>query len=80
MIYNFPNNTRIKIFLLVWFAPIFGFMCKACHKFLANAKEQKEHIKDQGHSAAVAKFKKSVSNIISITFLLQRKVVILIIQ
>lgn len=45
----------------IWFAPIFGFMCKACHKFLANSTEQKVHIKDPAHSAAIVKFKKSIT-------------------
>jgi len=43
-----------------WFAPIYGFMCIACRKFLSNATEQKQHAQLASHSAAIEKFKKTI--------------------
>jgi len=53
-------TVKCSFFLIsVWFIPVTGFMCAACHVFVEE-KNQKTHCKEITHSTNVIKFKRQV--------------------
>jgi len=45
----------------LWFAPIKGFMCVACHDFIADEAGQKAHLSAAKHAENVTKLKKLIT-------------------